>query len=51
MPLALVQAARARFLDARERYGGDAWSPTVVKLLEDDLGEPLRAPGFPARLG
>ena len=51
VPLALVQAASARFVEAHERYGGAAWSPTVVKLLEDDLGEPLRAPGFPARLG
>jgi 3-hydroxyisobutyrate dehydrogenase len=51
VPLALVHAARARFVEARERYGGAAWSPTVVKLLEDDLGEPLRASGFPARLG
>jgi len=51
VPLALVQAASARFVEAHERYGGAAWSPTVVKLLEDDLGEPLRASGFPARLG
>ena len=28
-------------------YGGSAWSPMVVKLLEDALGTDLRAPGFP----
>jgi 3-hydroxyisobutyrate dehydrogenase len=38
------------FIEARERYGGDAWSPMVVKLLEDALGEELRAEGFPAEL-
>ncbi len=35
---------------ARERYGGNAWSPMVVRLLEDALGAELRAAGFPARL-
>jgi 3-hydroxyisobutyrate dehydrogenase len=40
-----------RFARAHETYGGSSWSPMVVKLLEDALGEELRAPGFPARLG
>ena len=36
---------------ARARsYGGSAWSPMVVKLLEDALGTELRAPGFPISL-
>ena len=35
---------------ARDAYGGAAWSTMVVKLLEDAVGEELRAPGFPARL-
>ena len=35
---------RARkFTEARERYGGAAWSTMVVKLLEDEVGEELRA--------
>jgi 3-hydroxyisobutyrate dehydrogenase len=38
------------FSRAREAYGGDAWSPMVVKLLEDALGTDLRAPGFPDKL-
>ena len=52
----LRRAARAREpgradLPARARaYGGDAWSPMVVKLLEDALGTELRAPGFPKSL-
>ena len=32
------------------QYGGDAWSPMVVKLLEDAVGTDLRAPGFPAQI-
>ena len=39
-----------RSSEARERYGGAAWSPMVVKLLEDAVGADLRAPGFPATL-
>jgi 3-hydroxyisobutyrate dehydrogenase len=50
VPLELVRHVRERFDEARERYGGTAWSPTVVKLLEDELGVELRAPGFPAAL-
>ena len=51
VPLELATLVRERFGEARERYGGSAWSPRVVQLLEDDVGEELRAPGFPARLG
>jgi 3-hydroxyisobutyrate dehydrogenase len=50
VPLELVELVAQRFARAREAYGGSAWSPTVVKLLEDALGEELRAPGFPAQL-
>ncbi len=31
---------------ALARYGDEAWSTQVVKLLEDDLGTDLRAPGY-----
>jgi 3-hydroxyisobutyrate dehydrogenase len=50
VPLELVGHVRERFAEARQRYGGTAWSPMVVKLLEDELGVELRAPGFPAAL-
>jgi 3-hydroxyisobutyrate dehydrogenase len=50
VPLALAQQVQAQFEAARDTYGGDAQSPYVVKLLEDALGRPLRAPGFPAQL-
>ncbi len=50
VPLVLEPAVAALFEQARTTYGGAAWSPMVVKLLEDALDEPLRAPGFPASL-
>jgi len=50
VPLHLTALVERIFEQARERYGGDAWSPMVVKLLEDALGTPLRAPGFPSRI-
>ena len=50
VPLDLAALVRQRFAEARDRYGGTAWSPTVVKLLEDEVGEELRAPGYPASL-
>ena len=49
-PLELASLVEQTFARARERYGGSAQSPMVVKLLEDDLGVDLRAEGFPARL-
>jgi 3-hydroxyisobutyrate dehydrogenase len=51
VPLELGELVERSFVRARERYGGQAWSTMVVKLLEDDLGVDLRAPGFPAKLG
>ncbi len=50
VPLELATLVQRRFLRAREEYGGAAWSPMVVKLLEDALGTDLRAPGFPESL-
>ena len=50
VPLALAEQAERALEEARERYGGSAWSPMVVKLLEDAVGVDLRAPGFPATL-
>lgn len=50
VPLALQEVVEAAFQRARIQYGGAAWSPMVVKLLEDGLGEALRAPAFPDTL-
>jgi 3-hydroxyisobutyrate dehydrogenase len=50
VPLELGSMTRQIFERARNLFGGDAWSPQVVKMLEDACGQPLRAPGFPETL-
>ena len=51
VPLRLAGVMEQTFIEGRAKYGGAAWSSMIVKLLEDSVGTPLRAPGFPARLG
>src|SRR5262249_42783970 len=50
VPLELADLTEQIFIRARERFGAKAWSTMAVKLLEDALNTPLRAPGFPALL-
>ncbi len=50
VPLRVESLVEEIFAEARARYGGSAWSPMVVKLLEDELGVDLRAAGFPETL-
>ncbi|MFN0155540.1 MAG: NAD(P)-dependent oxidoreductase [Gaiella sp.] len=50
VPLELAELVADTFARARDAYGGTAQSTMVVKLLEDAVGESLRAPGFPAQL-
>ena len=47
VPLKLATLVEQMFMASRERYGGDAWTPHVVKMMEDVTGEELRAEGFP----
>ena len=42
VPLELATLVEQTFSRAREEYGGDAWSPMAVKLLEDAVGTDLR---------
>jgi len=49
-PLDLAGRVAAIFEKGKAAYGGDAWSTMIVKLLEDQTGTQLRAPGFPDRL-
>jgi len=51
VPLRLAGVMEQTFIEGRAKYGGDAWSSMIVKLLEDAVGTRLRAPGFPAKLG
>jgi 3-hydroxyisobutyrate dehydrogenase len=50
VPLALGSRTKQIFERARKLFGGDAWSPKVVKMLEDVCDQQLRAPGFPETL-
>jgi 3-hydroxyisobutyrate dehydrogenase len=50
VPLALAAQVAAIFAEGRARFGGAAQSTAIVRLLEDEVGTDLRAPGFPARL-
>ena len=50
VPLELSPVVVAAVRDGLARYGPRAWSSQVVKRLEDDCGEDLRAPGFPEYL-
>ena len=46
VPLQLTTLVEKMFEASRKRYGGNAWTPHVVKMMEDTTGESLRAPGF-----
>ena len=50
VPLELSSMVEQRYLAAKARYGGQAQSPRVVQILEDDMRFPLRAEGFPESL-
>lgn len=47
IPLKLTELVKALFEQSKEKYGGDVWTPHVVKMLEEEVGEELRADGFP----
>lgn len=50
VPLDLAALTHQTFVKGKQAYGGEAQSTQIVKLLEDEVGTDLRAPGFPARL-
>jgi 3-hydroxyisobutyrate dehydrogenase len=50
VPLELATLTKKTFLKGQAKYGGQAQSTQIAKLLEDALETDLRAPGFPARL-
>lgn len=47
VPLEMAGLVERLFFAARDKYGADAWTPHVVKMLEEATGTALRAPGFP----
>jgi 3-hydroxyisobutyrate dehydrogenase len=50
VPLELSPLCVDIMKDGLKRFGPRVWSSTVVKRLEDDCNEDLRAPGFPEYL-
>ncbi|MEM7430256.1 MAG: NAD(P)-dependent oxidoreductase [Pseudomonadota bacterium] len=46
IPLKLNALVKRLFEEARETHGGNAWTPHVVKMIEDETGQSLRAAGF-----
>ena len=47
VPLDISPLVLDIFKDGEQRYGSRAWSPMIVKRLEEACGCELRAPGFP----
>ncbi len=50
VPLEISPLVLDIFKDGEQRYGSRAWSPMIVKRLEEACGCELRALGFPAEL-
>ena len=46
VPLKLSTLVEQLFIEARAKHGGDAWTPHVVKMMEENTGLDLRAEGF-----
>jgi len=47
VPLKMTALVEQLFIEAREKYGGHAWTPHVIKAMEEVTGVDLRAEGFP----
>ena len=50
VPLELSPLVLNIFKDGQARFGARAWSPMIVKRLEEACGCELRAPGFPEEI-
>lgn len=50
VPLEISPLVLSMFEDAQARYGSRAWSPMVVKRLEEACGSELRGSGFPEEI-
>lgn len=50
VPLEISPLVLGIFEDGQDRYGARAWSPGIVRRLEEACGAELLAPGFPAEM-
>jgi len=48
VPLKLSNLVEQHFVEAKGRYGADAWAPEVVRMMEEAIGMALRAEIDPA---
>ena len=47
VPLKLSGLVDQQFIEGRAKYGASAWTPYVIKMMEEATGVELRADGFP----
>lgn len=50
VPLKFTGLMDQMFLEAKAKYGADAWTPHVIKMMEDATGVELRCEGFPDKM-
>ncbi len=50
VPLEISPLVLQVFEDGKDRFGPRAWSPGIVRRLEEACGSELQAPGFPAEI-
>ena len=50
VPLKFTGLMDQMFIEAKEKYGANEWTPNVIKMMEENTGIKLRAPGFPDRM-
>jgi 3-hydroxyisobutyrate dehydrogenase len=50
VPLEISPLVLSMFQEGAARYGGRAWSPGIVRRLEESCGAELLAPGFPPEM-
>lgn len=50
VPLKFTGLMDQMFLEAKAKYGASAWTPHVIKMMEDATGVELRSSGFPDKM-
>lgn len=50
VPLRFTELVNQMFLEAKAKFGADAWTPYVIKMMEEITGVELRSAGFPDRM-
>lgn len=48
--LRMLPLLREIFAEGEKKYGAREWSPNIIRLLEEQTGKEIKAPGFPAEI-